>query len=213
MIEEKFQARRRQMTRAAVAPWAETVPEAPRLMTAADLLRLPDDARGYELVEGRLVRMSPTGTGHSADAATLTTELTIFVRAHQLGRVISSEAGFLISPPGEPETILAPDVAFVRADRVPSRESAEWEGYWRLAPDLVVEIASPSQSRAELAAKARKWLAAGTRLLWVIWPQARQVDVWRPGAEAPVTTLGLEDDLDGLDVLPGFRYAIAALFA
>jgi Uma2 family endonuclease len=201
------------MARAAVAPWAEATPETSRLMTAADLLRLPDSARGYELVDGRLVRMSPTGSGHGARAAKPITALGNFVDEHHLGRVISSGAGFLISQPGEPDTVLAPDAAFVRADRVPREISPDWEGYWRLAPDLVVEIASPSQSRAELAAKARKWLSAGTRLLWVVWPLSRQVDVWRADADAPVTPLGLEDDLDGLDVLPGFTYAVGSLFA
>jgi Uma2 family endonuclease len=201
------------MTRAAVAPWAETVPEAPRLMTAADLLRLPDDARGYELVEGRLVRMSPSGGGHGKWAARPISALGHFVDDHHLGIVASSETGFLISQPGEPDTVLAPDAAFVRADRVPLENSPEWDGYWRLAPDLVVEIASPSQSRAELAAKARKWLAAGTHLLWVIWPHTRQVDVWRPGSDTPVATRGLEDNLDGLDVLPGFKYSVGSLFA
>ena len=191
----------------------ETVPETSRLMTAADLMRLPDDARGYELVEGRLVRMSPTGTGHAADASTLDAALSFFVREHRLGRVISSEAGFLISQVGEPDTVLAPDVAFVRADRVPPRDSPEWHKYWRLAPDLVVEIASPSQSRDELAEKARLWLRAGAHLVWIVWPFSRQIDVWRPGADAPIATLGTDDMLDGLDVLPGFRYATASLFA
>ena len=200
------------MVRSAVAPWADTVPESPTGLTATELSRLPDDARGYELVEGRLVRMTPTGTGHAADASTLDHALSVFVRERRLGRVISSEAGFLVSQLGEPDTVLAPDVAFVRADRVPPRDSPEWNGYWRLAPDLVVEISSASQGRSELAAKARLWLRAGTRLVWVVWPMSRQIDVWRPGADAPVATLGVADSLDGLDVLPEFQYSIASLF-
>jgi Uma2 family endonuclease len=201
------------MVRSAVAPWADTVPESAARMTAADLSRLPDDARGYELVEGRLVRMTPTGTGHAADASTLDHALNLFVRERRLGRVISSEAGFLVSQLGEPDTVLAPDVAFVRAERVPPRDSPEWNGYWRLAPDLVVELASPSQSHSELAAKARLWLRAGTRLVWVVWPMSRQIDVWRPGADAPIATFGFADSLDGLDVLPEFQYSVASLFA
>src|SRR5438552_3275773 len=111
------------MARASVAPWADIVPGTSGAMSATDLMRLPDDARGYELVEGRLVRMTPPGTGHSADAMTIGGRLLAFVEPRKLGRVIGSEAGFLISKPGEPDTVLAPDAAFVRADQVPHRDS------------------------------------------------------------------------------------------
>ncbi len=81
-----------------------------------------------------------------------------------------------------------------------------------LAPDLVAEIASPNQYRPEMADKAQRYLAAGVRLVWVVWPKYSQVDVWRPGSDQPVATLNVDDQLDGLDVLPGFTYPLARLF-
>lgn len=121
-----------------------------------------------------------------------------------------------IAPWAEPapaDTILGADVAFVRAGRLPPEESPEWSSYLRLAPDLVAEIASPSQYRPDLAEKAQHWLRAGVRLVWVIRPERRQVDVWRAGQAAPSTTLTSDDALDGLDVVPGFSSPLATLFA
>ena len=181
-------------------------------MRAEDLARLPDDARGYELVDGRLARMTPTGGDHSLVTSQLDTELRLFVRTHSLGVVLTGEPGFLISQPGEPDTVLAPDVAFVQAERVPPRGSPERSGYWHLAPDLVAEVASPSQYAPELAEKAKRWLLAGVRLIWIIWPEARRLDVWRPGKDSPIATLQVTDTLDGMDVLPGFTYPLANLF-
>src|SRR5882762_7951344 len=105
----------KEMVRSAVAPWADAVPESAESLAAADLSRLPDDARGYELVEGRLVRMTPTGTGHAADASTFDHALSQFVRERRLGRVISSEAGFLVSQSGV-ERLLAPGAGSGRRD-------------------------------------------------------------------------------------------------
>jgi len=101
----------------------------------------------------------------------------------------------------------------VRAKRVPARDSAEYRRAWRLAPDLVAEVASPNQYRPEMAAKALLSLEAGVRLVWGIWSRYQQVDVWRPGSEQPTARLGTGDALDGFDVLPGFTYPVAELFA
>jgi Uma2 family endonuclease len=195
-----------------IAPWAEAVPDAPPSMTSADLLRLPDDARGYELVEGRLVRMPPTGWEHSEVTSELHVAMRTYAKTHQLGSVVTGEPGFLISQPGEPETVLAPDIAFVRAERLPAPGSPERRGFLPLVPDMVVEVVSPSQYAPEVAEKAQRWLAAGVRLVWVIWPNSRHVDVWQPGSDTPVKTLGVADTLSGQDVAPGFELAVARLF-
>lgn len=203
------------MTHDTLAPWAERVPDVPERMTADELLALGDAGWRHELIEGRLVRMPPTGGGHGRASVKLSRALDAFVEQHSLGCVTGAETGFVISPPGEPETVLAPDVAYVRAEHVPARDTPEWDAFWRVAPDLVAEITSPSQFRPEMAEKARLWLRAGTRLVWVIWPapSQRQVDVWRPGADQPVATLGADDTLDGMDVLPGLTLPIARIFA
>jgi Uma2 family endonuclease len=196
-----------------VAPWAEPVPEQAALMTAEDLRRRRDDGWLYELVEGRLVRMTPAGFDHGMLELDLGSELRAFVVANALGSVATGEPGFTLSRPGEPDTVLGADIAFVRAERLPAPGSPERQGFLRLAPDLVVEVASPGQYHPEMAEKARIWLAAGVRLLWLIWPRSKQVEVWRPGSDEPVATLGLADALDGMDVVPGFTYSVARLFA
>ena len=194
------------------APWAELVPDTGP-MTVDELLALPEDAQWqYELVDGRLVRMAPTGGGHGGVAGNLHIALGIWVVPRQLGRVLSAETGFQLGP----NTVLAGDVAFVRADRLPARDSAIWERFWPLAPDLVAEVVSPSQKASDQEAKAQAWISAGVRLVWIIWPKRQQVDVWRPdtaGAPQLAATLKQGEALDGLDVLPGFAYPLAELFA
>jgi Uma2 family endonuclease len=194
-----------------LAPWAELVPGMGPV-TVDELLALPDDGWMYELVEGRLVRVPPPGGEHGGVTGNLHIALGIWIVPRRLGRVLAAETGFQL----DQSTVLAGDVAFVRRDRLPARESAEWKRYWQLAPDLVAEVASPSQSRNDLEAKARTWISAGVRLVWLVWPDTQQVDVWRTDAQGTaqlVTTLKSGDALDGMDVLPGFTYPLADLFA
>ena len=194
-----------------LAPWAEVVPGVAS-MTVAQLLSLPQDQWMYELVEGRLVRMPASGGEASRIAARLVIALGQFVEPSDLGAVTGADGEYDLTQPGDAqETALAPDAAFVRADRIPPRTSPEYQKAWRLAPDLVAEVVSPSQYRPEMAAKAQRYLAAGVRLVWVIWPRYQQVDVWRPGDTQPRITLGVGDQLDGLDVLPGFTYPVGRL--
>src|SRR5579872_255762 len=183
-----------------LAPWAEPVPDAPCPMTTDEMLALPDDGWMYELVEGRLVRMPSSGFGASTIAINLAAALHAFVKPRKLGRLTGQDGTYNLTQPGDAyETALVPDVAFVRMDRLPARTSPEFEKVPKLAPDLVAEVVSPSQYRPEMAAKAKRYLEAGVRLVWIIWPKYQQVDVWQSGAEEPVATLKLGDALDGLD--------------
>lgn len=195
-----------------VAPWAEVVPGMGP-MTVDEYAALPDDGWQYELVDGILVRMPMSGGEASSIAARLLARLGTYVEDHGLGAMTGADGGYIIDPLRRPDTELGPDVAFVRADRVPARSSPDYARAWPLAPDLVVEVASPSQYRPEMAEKARQYLAAGTRLVWLVWPRSRQVDVWRAGdAAVPSRSLTGDDVLDGEDVVPGFSYPIARLF-
>jgi Uma2 family endonuclease len=196
----------------ASAPWAEPVAATEAGATAEDLIARADDTWRFELVQGRLVRMPPTGYEHGNVALNLLRAVDGFVEANGLGSVSPPETGFLLSRRGEPDTVLAPDLAFVSAARTPVRGSPDWKGFPRLAPDLVVEIASPSQGQLELAAKARLWLSAGVRLVWIVWPVIHQIDVWQPGADEPAYALEETDQLEGGDVLPGFTCPVARLF-
>jgi Uma2 family endonuclease len=185
-----------------LAPWAEPV-----LMSAEELFRLPDDGWRYELVEGRLVRMSPTGGEHGYIVRALFHAVDQFVEEHRLGTVLPGETGFLISPEGEPDIVLAPDLAFVRGER---EQDARVKAYPRFAPDLVIEVASPSQGRSEMAAKAQRWLRGGVRLVWIVFPGTRTVEVWRgENLDCVVTP---DEDLFGEDVLPGFVLPVGGIF-
>jgi len=193
-----------------LAPWAEIVPNMPP-MTADDLHAMPDDGYSYELVEGVLVRMPMSGLAASSIGMRLAARLTVYVEDHGLGVVTGEQGGYRLDPARPFDTELAPDIAFVRADRLPPTTSPEYHKAPRLAPDLAVEVASQNQFAPGLAAKVKIYLSFGTRLVWVVWPRYRRVDVWHPGDETPVA-LGVEGTLDGEDVVPGFTYPVARLF-
>jgi len=159
-----------------LAPWAEVVPDTPR-MTTDDLAALPEDGWQYELVEGVLVRMPMSGGEASNIAMRLGARLGVYVEDHDLGQLTGEAGGYRPDPAHPRETELAPDVAFVRADRLPDRASPNYPKAWPIAPDLAVEVASPNQYRPGLGAKARLYLSFGTRLVWVVWPRWQQVDV------------------------------------
>ena len=176
-----------------------------KLLTAEDLERLPMDDAGYELVLGELIRMRPTGFRHAELASLFTYFLVGFVRPRGLG-VVGGEGGFVLHR--APDTVRAPDIFFVSEERAPQGEAAR--RFVDFAPDLTVEITSPSDSMAVLLAKADEYLAAGTRLTWTVDPDAREVIVKTP--DGRVRALGYEDTLDGEDVLPGFRFPLRDLF-
>lgn len=190
-----------------LAPWGISLVDPHLLVTGADLLHMGEASMGLELVSGTLVKISPTGNIHGRTVMHINSIVYDYVKAKHLGVVYAAETGFLVQR--DPDTVLAPDVSFVRSDRL--LDEAE-DGFLALAPDLAVEVVSPSQFKPEMAEKARLWLTAGTRLLWIIWPNARQVDVWRAGETEPVT-LSADEHLQGYDVLPGFHQPVSDIFA
>ncbi len=191
--------------------WAE--PTEAEHWTADMLARLPADGWQYELVQGRIMRMAPTYAHHGDYASAIDVALRPYVRARRLGRVYVGEVGWDLTCPGEAEdTVLASDVAFVRAEQLPLPPARQGKAFTPLAPDLVVEIASPTQfHRPDLGAKARTWLERGVRMVWIVWPDRRCVDVWESGQGRPITVRG-EDVLIGGDVVPGFRLPLPAIW-
>ena len=177
-----------------------------RLLTADELLRLSSKGVRGELIRGVLCETMPTGQEHGEIAALLTAELVVFVRARALGRITTSDAGVWLER--DPDTVREPDVAFFSATKVPP--GMRVTGYSETVPDFVAEIASPSDSLREVHDKAHMWLNHGVHLVWVVRPETRSIDVYRPGEV--VATLGDEDSLDGLDVLPGFACEVSAIF-
>lgn len=181
-------------------------PPATRLLTAEDLWAMPEHGGHCELVKGELIEMPPAGAEHGATAFDLGVHLGNFVRTHRLGRVCAAKTGFILAR--NPDTVRAPDVAFVAAERLPSPLPTN---FLELAPDLVVEVVSPGDTAQEVEDKVADWLTAGTRLVWVIYPRSRMVHVHRP--HAPSRRLTAADALDGEDVVPGFSCPVMDLFA
>lgn len=172
-------------------------------MTAEELLRLNLQDKRTELVRGVLRVREPAGYQHGDVAATALIVLGTFIREHRLGRVFTAETGFTLAR--GPDTVRAPDVAFISTARLLPRDT---RGFAELAPDLVVEVLSPDDRPGEVLDKVGDWLNAGCRLVWTIDPVRRSGRVYR--ADGTMTLLGEHDAFDGEDVLPGFRSELSA---
>jgi Uma2 family endonuclease len=180
------------------------MPNPARLVSAEELERMPDDDFRYELVRGRLIRMSPVAPRHGDVTVTLAALLWQHVRANSLGRVWT-EVGFRIF--SNPDTVLAPDVAFVRTERLPPRDA---RGFYRGAPDLAIEVLSPDDRLSEVRSKVGDYLSAGTSMVVIVDPDARAVTVHRPGVAPEVLEEAGPLDLD--PVVSGFSVSVALLF-
>lgn len=176
-------------------------------MTADQLAAMPDDGCLYELVRGELFTMAPAFEDHGAYEGEASYHLKHFARQRNLGRVYWSDTGFRLER--DPDTVRAPDISFVRRDRL--RPIDEANSFFPGAPDLAVEIASPSQSVGELTQKVGDYLRAGSALVWVYYPSTGHCLVFR--ADGSVVDLGPQDTISGEDVLPGFAMTVAELFA
>jgi Uma2 family endonuclease len=170
-----------------------------RWVSAEELLRLRGPAARRELVRGELIVREPAGFRHGDIAARLLIAVGTFVESRSLGRVFTAETGFRLR--SNPDTVRAPDVAFVRRDRLPDRPPP---GYAAIAPDLVIEVLSPDDRPGDVLSKVGDWLQAGTSLVWVIDPERRTARVY--GADGNQELLTDADRLDGGAVLPGFQY-------
>ena len=175
------------------------------LMTAEELLLLPrGDGRRYELIRGVLVEKMPTGDAHGDTTVLTAYFLTQYTFDSGNGVTRTGEPGFRLAT--EPDTVRAPDVAWIASGRIPEGT----QGYPELAPDLAIEVKSPSNSNAEMGEKASMWLAFGSREVWVLDPENSSVIV-RRGYSPPVV-LSENDVLDGGDLLPGFSVEVWRLF-
>jgi Uma2 family endonuclease len=175
------------------------------LMTAEELLRLKAPDKRTELIRGRLVVRDPGGARHGAVAMRLGYRIMAHAEAHDLGRVYAAETGFKIE--SDPDTVRAPDVAFIARHRLPGDEPRGYPGW---APDLAVEVLAHDDHLANSLEKVAQWLKAGVRLVWVVDSEKRTARVYR--ADGSEALLDPNDVLDGEDVLPGFRCPLADLW-
>ena len=176
-----------------------------RLLTADDLLRLSTQGVRGELIRGVLCETMPAGQEHGEIVMRLGAALLKYIQPRRLGRLMGSDSGVWLER--DPDTVREPDIAFFSAKTSPLDERVT--GFAQVAPDLVVEIASPGDTRRELNDKSRMWLSFGVELVWVVHPDQRTVDVHR--VNRPVITLNHADTLDGLHVLPGFHTPVAQI--
>ena len=179
----------------------------PRLLTAHDLLRLYSEGVRGELIRGTLCETMPTGHEHGTIVANLVILLGSFIKPRKLGRLTASDSGVWLER--DPDTVREPDIAYFSALKIPLDQRVT--GYAQVVPDLVVEVASPGDSRREINDKALMWLSYGTRLVWVVHPDTRTVDTHRAGAST--LTLTQSDALHGFDALPGFTCEVRDIFA
>jgi Uma2 family endonuclease len=177
-----------------------------KLITAEQLYELSDDGLNYELLRGTLVSEPVPGRLHGRTVARISKLLSIFVDSRRLGVVYTGDTGFVLAR--QPDTVRGPDVAFMTNER--ERETEGARPYIPGAPDLAVEIVSPSDRTREVLGKVSDYLAAGSRIVWVVNPVREEVSVFRSPFAPRV--LASTDLLDGEDVLPGFSVTIAEIF-
>jgi Uma2 family endonuclease len=175
-----------------------------KFWTVEEIEQLPDDEYRHMLLRGELYRMPPPKFLHGRMVLAIGAPLFQFLAEHGLG-VVSDQSGFVLER--DPDTLLGPDLAFVQSDRAPADENT----YPLLAPDLVVDVASPAHTGPSIEEKTALSLAAGAPLVWIIDPVRRGVRVRR--ADGTDQWLFEQDELDGEEVLPGFRLPMARLFA
>ena len=176
------------------------------LTTVDDMTNLPEGPDRYDLIEGELFRMSPAADRHGEIALTIGSLLRNIVVSSRLGTVYGAETGFVLRR--APDTVLAPDASFVATGRRPPTDQRH--RFSAVAPDLVVEVVSPSDRHRYVSAKVAAYLDAGVRLIWVVEPRTRTVTIHMPGL--PERVVGEGQTLDGGDVLPGFTLEVAEVF-
>ena len=179
-----------------------------QLVTAEDLRAMPEKPGvNYELVDGELVEVPGANPLHGLIMALVLRLIDAYVRERDLGLAFGDNTGYVLRR--APDQVRIPDVSFVSWAHVPE-EGVPEEGFWPFAPDLAVEIVSPGDRANDVHDKVREYLAAGTALVWVLWPRPRSVTVHTP--DGLMRELGPEAELDGGDVLPGIRVRVNELF-
>jgi Uma2 family endonuclease len=178
---------------------------AEKLLTAEEFEKLPEAFTRRELVRGKVVEHMPPGGEYGPLAGDIYMLIKLWLKREGLNGYVAVESGYSLFQ--NPDTVRGPDVSYVRAERIPSEGIPK--GYWKLAPDLAVEVVSPSETGQSVRDKVNDFLAAGTSLVWVVYPSTREVVAHT--ADGLARTFTAKDVLE-FDLLPGFRCAVAELF-
>lgn len=180
---------------------------AKKLLTADDLMSMPDDGKRYELVRGELIAMPPTSHNPGRVAARFGRRIGNFAEERDLGHDVAADTGIHIEH--NPDTVRAPDYAFISYER--AAQPPPLRGFAEVVPDLVVEVVSPSDRQPDIDAKTQMWLEVGVRLALVVYPETQEVHAHHD--DGSVVRYGTEDTVVGDPVLPGFACSVADIFA
>jgi len=175
-----------------------------KLYTVAELEAMPDDGTRRELIEGVLIELPAPKPDHNWIMALLVGFLTTHVLQKRIGKVILI-AGCQLSH--DPDTLLFPDAGYFSSMRLGDHDLNE---YLLFAPDIAVEIISPSNTQEEISTKTALYLRHGAQIVWAIYPKSQLVYVYR--ADGTYQIVGRDGTLDGGTVLPGFSLKVSALF-
>ncbi len=191
------------------APWGAYV-QYVGPMTVEQFEQFPTEAGWvYELHEGRIIVMPGPGNIHGDIQTRFTLTLGWFIQQHHLG-ILSGTGCYNLPLPNNTEEVLCPDLSYV----TPTRKAtmAKRGSYLVGAPNLVIEIVSPTDRRSDIANKVATYVQSGVRMIWVTWPITQSIDIWHPETQQQPMHLGLRDTLDGYDVIPGFQCPVQAIF-
>ena len=179
---------------------------AKKLLTADDLLAIPDDGMRRELIHGELIEMPPASDDHGFVGNEASWRMSSFIHQHGLGRGRMAETGFWIEV--DPDTVLAPDYAFISYERMADRPQSR--GYAQVIPDLVMEVFSPNDRQSQMDRKIRLWLDAGVRSVLVVYPAIQEI--YAHHDHGSVQRFCMDDTLALDPVLPGFSCPVADIF-
>jgi Uma2 family endonuclease len=176
------------------------------LMTAEELLQLPDGDYRAELINGELITMPLPGLPHGRIAARLSARLTQFVLDHDLGEVFITDSGFQLT--WNPDTVVGPDITFISKERLD--RAGDVTGYWQGPPDLAVEVYSPGYRPGKVSKRISRFFNFGTKQVWIVDPKHSTVTVYRSPSDT--TTFSGSDYLEAQDLFPGFRLSLNRIF-
>ena len=176
------------------------------LVTADELLRMPDDGKRHELIEGELIEMAPAGGRHGNIGVRIAGFLFQHIYQTNLGELFGADTGFFLQR--DPDTVRAPDAAFIAIERIPPDGIPT--GFVHTIPDLVVEVVSPNDRAGQVQAKVEQWIEHGVKVVWLVHPERRSITVYRSLSDVHVLQEG--DTLTGEPVLPDFSCPVAEIF-
>jgi Uma2 family endonuclease len=175
------------------------------LMTAEELMQLPDDDLRHELINGEPITMPLPGLPHGRIATRLMVPLAQFVWDHDLGEVYDF-VGFQLT--SNPDTVLGPDISFISKERL--KKVSEIKAYCQGPPDLAVEVYSPGYRPGKVSERIARLFSFGTKQVWIVDLKHSTIKVYR--SESDVTTFSGSDYLEAQDLFPGFRISLDKIF-